>query len=164
RRLHHPDADDPLFRPLDADDFRVNGENATDFSNLRQNGLVRITFALPPNIKVIDPSTNAPAADSFFDVWRSVPSVANVALTGPDDVNPWPRGPNAFGGYQLDARVGTLQEQALGAFTNRAQAQQPPSQRMLDDVAAFQSMLFTSPAVRELAKAIRTGSTPLPDP
>ena len=50
RRRGDPNADDPLFRPIDADDFRVNGENASDFSNLRQNGLVRITFPLPPNI------------------------------------------------------------------------------------------------------------------
>ena len=28
-------ADDPLFRPIDADDFRTNGEHASDFSNLR---------------------------------------------------------------------------------------------------------------------------------
>jgi hypothetical protein len=49
RRLRrNPAADDPLFRAVDADDFRVNGENASDFSNLRQNGLVRITFPLPP--------------------------------------------------------------------------------------------------------------------
>ena len=40
--------DDPLFRPIDADDFRTNHENANDFSNLRQNGLIRITFTLPP--------------------------------------------------------------------------------------------------------------------
>ena len=41
------DADDPLFRPIDADDFRTNGEDASDFSNLRQNGLVRVSFPLP---------------------------------------------------------------------------------------------------------------------
>ena len=40
----NPDADDPLFRPIDADDFRTNGDSAHDFSNLRQNGLVRITL------------------------------------------------------------------------------------------------------------------------
>src|SRR6266545_7059534 len=33
-RTKHPEADDPLFRPIDADDFRVNGANASDFSNL----------------------------------------------------------------------------------------------------------------------------------
>ena len=52
---HGPNTDDPLFRPIDADDFRTNGVNATDFSNLRQNGLIRITFPLPPNIRLIDP-------------------------------------------------------------------------------------------------------------
>ena len=81
----NPDADDPLFRPIDADDFRINGDNASDFSNLRQNGLVRITFPLPPNIRLIDPATNAPSAETFVDVWRSVPTVNDVALTGPDD-------------------------------------------------------------------------------
>jgi cytochrome c peroxidase len=163
RRLRHPDADDPLFRPLDADDFRTNGENASDFSNLRQNGLVRITFTLPSNIKVIDPATNAPSADTFVDVWRSVPSVNNVALTGPDDANPWPRGPNEFGGYQLDARVTTLQEQALGALTRHAEIQGAVSPQLLDDLSAFQRVLFTSHRVRRLADAIRTGASPLPD-
>src|SRR5678816_2768201 len=33
KRQKDRNADDPLFRPIDADDFRVNGENATDFSN-----------------------------------------------------------------------------------------------------------------------------------
>jgi cytochrome c peroxidase len=164
RRLRHPDADDPLFRPIDADDFRQNGDNATDFSNLRQNGLVRITFALPLNIKLIDPATNAPSTETFVDVWRSVPTVNDVALTGPDAVNPWPRGPNASGGYQLDARVSTLQEQAHGAFTNHAQVQTEPPQPLLDDLSAFQRVLFTNHRVRALAQAVREGTTPLPDP
>jgi cytochrome c peroxidase len=164
RRARHPDADDPLFRPIDADDFRTNGENASDFSNLRQNGLVRITFTLPSNIKLIDPATNAPSAETFVDVWRSVPTVNNVALTGPDDVNPWPRGPNEFGGYQLDARVTTLQEQALGALTHHAEIQSAPPQQVLDDLSSFQRVLFTSHRVRDLSDAVREGARPLPDP
>ena len=163
RRRHHPDADDPLFRPIDADDFRVNGDAATDYGNLRQNGLVRITFTLPTNIRLIDPATNAPSAETFVDVWRSVPTVNNVALTGPDEVNPWTRGPNAFGGYQLDARVATLQEQALGALTNHAQIEAAPSQRLLDDLTSFQRVLFTNHRVRALADAVREGTQPLPD-
>jgi hypothetical protein len=46
-RMHNPNADDPLFRPVDADDFRVNGDKASDFSNLVENGLVRVTMPCP---------------------------------------------------------------------------------------------------------------------
>jgi cytochrome c peroxidase len=164
RRRWNPDADDPLFRPIDADDFRTNGENASDFSNLRQNGLVRITFQLPSNIWLIDPATNLPSSEAFVDVWRSVPTVNDVALTGPDHGILWPRGPNESGGYQLDARVGTLQEQAIGAFTNHAQVQNAPPQQLLDDLSSFQRVLFTNSRVRALSDAVREGTTPLPDP
>ena len=159
-----PHADDPLFRPIDADDFRTNGEDASDFSNLRENGLVRITFDLPPNVKLIDPATNEPSAETFVDVWRAVPTVNDVKLTGPDGLYPWPRDPNRSGGYQLDARVGTLQEQALGALINHAQIQGAPSQQFLDDLHSFQRVLFTNSRVRDLADAIDAGITPLPDP
>jgi cytochrome c peroxidase len=161
-RRFDPKADDPLFRPIDADDFRVNGVNARDFGNLRQNGLVRITFPLPANIKLIDPATNAPSSETFVDVWRMVPSVNDVALTGPDGMNPHPRGPNNAGGYQLDSRVETLQEQALGALVNHAQVQHAPSQQRLDDLASFQRTLFTNPRVRALAEAVAAGTQPLP--
>lgn len=164
RRRWNPKADDPLFRPIDADDFRTNGEQASDYSNLRQNGLIRITFTLPSNVRLIDPATNAVSTEAFVDVWRSVPTVNDVALTGPGNVNPWFRAPNVFGGYQLDARVGTLQEQALGAFINHAQVQSQPSARMLDDLSSFQRVLFTNHRVRALADAMRQGTSPLPDP
>ena len=159
-----PEADDPLFRPIDADDFRTNGEDATDYSNLRQNGLVRIPFDLPANVKLVDPATNLPSSETFVDVWRSVPTVNDVKLTGPDGQNPWPRDPNRTGGYQLDARVGTLQEQALGAVVNHAQAPHAPAQQFLDDLHSFQRVLFTNARVRALAEAIDAGVTPLPDP
>jgi cytochrome c peroxidase len=164
RRQVNPDADDPLFRPVDADDFRTNGDHASDFSNLRQNGLVRISVPLPPNIKLIDPATNMPSAETFADVWRSVPTVNDVALTGPDDGVAWLRGPNQQGGYQLDARMTTLQEQALGALVNHAQVQSVPLPRLLDDLSSFQRVLFTSHRVRALADAVRAGSASLPDP
>src|SRR5437588_3982286 len=63
-RAHNPNADDPLFRPVDADDFRVNGDNASDFSNLLENGLVRVTMPLPPNVKLIDPVTGQPSDET----------------------------------------------------------------------------------------------------
>lgn len=164
RRRYNPAADDPLFRPIDADDFRINGEQARDFSNLRENGLIRVTFLLPPNIRLVNPATDQPSAETEVDVWRAVPTVNDVALTGPDGQNPWPRGPGETGGYQLDARFTTLQEQALAAFMTHAQAQRAPSQSMLDDLAALQRVLFTNHRVRRLADAVRAGKSELPDP
>ena len=129
-----------------------------------QNGLVRVTLPLPPNIRLIDPLTNAVSAETTADVWRMVPTVNDVRLTGADGANPaWPRGPNVTGGYQLDGRKANLQEQALGAFETHAQITKAPDARLLDDLAAFQNVLFSSPRVRALADAVRTGVTPLPD-
>jgi cytochrome c peroxidase len=164
RRETDPDADDPLFRPIDADDFRTNGASARDFSNLRENGLVRITFPLPANIRLVNSETGALTDETFVDVWRMVPTVNDVKLTGAGDANPWFRGPNFAGGYQLDGRVATLQEQALGAFVNHAQALAAPPDRVLDDLASFQNVLFTNPRVRALSDAISAGETVLPDP
>ncbi len=97
-------------------------------------------------------------------MWRSVPTVNDVALTGPDDGISWLRGPNQQGGYQLDARAATLQEQALGALVNHAQTQIAPPPQMLDDLSSFQRVLFTNHRVRGLAEAVREGTEPLPDP
>ena len=164
RRQRDPDADDPLFRPVDADDFRINGDSASDFSNLRQNGLVRVTMPLPSNIRLIDPATDQPSSETFVDVWRSVPTVNDVALTGPDAGVAWPREPNRTGGYQWDGRFMTLQEQALGALVSHAEIRGVPSQGLLDDLAAFQQVQFTNPRVRALSDAVRDGTSPLPDP
>ena len=162
-RTWNPRAKDPLFLPIDADDFRTNGALASDFSNLRENGLIRVTIPLPANVRLIDPATNAASTETSVDVWRAVPSIFNVKLTGPDGAIPWPRGPNPTGGYQLDGRKATLQEQALGAFEAHAQIVNAPSQRLLDDLAAFQNVMFSSPRVRVLADAVRNGVSPLPD-
>jgi hypothetical protein len=164
RRATNPNVDDPLFRPIDADDFRDQGQAAADFSNLRENGLIRITFQLPPNIRLVDAVTGVVTDETFVDVWRAVPSVNNVAMTGSGNANPWFRGPNELGGYQLDGRVGTLQEQAAGALMNHAQVPIAPPQRILDDLAAFQRVLFTSAGARALSQAIDAGAASLPDP
>ncbi len=178
KREYDKNADDPLFRPVDADDFRINGDNAIDFSNLVENGLIRITMPLPLNVKLIDPITGQPSEETSVDLWRAVMPVPNVAITGPDGVLPiWPpgaprppimgqdpNGPNRQGGYQHDARFGTLQEQARGALFAHAQVSVEPPQRMLDDLAAFQQTLFSSPGVELLSNAILSGSTPFPDP
>ena len=185
RRTLNKNADDPLFRPVDADDFREHGDAANDYSNLVENGLVRVTLALPPNVRLLDPATCTtpdpvacqPTDETSVDVWRAVMPVNNVAITGPDNVPPiWPpaprvaimgidpNGPNRQGGYQHDARFGTLQEQARGALLAHAQVTVEPPADMLDDLAAFQRTLFSSPAVEALAGAIESGATPFPDP
>jgi cytochrome c peroxidase len=93
-----------------------------------------------------------------------VPSVHNVKLTGDDGANPrWPRGPNPTGGYQLDGRQPDLQAQALGALQSHAQTTVLPERRLLDDLAAFQNVLFSSPRVRALSDAVRAGTSPLPE-
>jgi Cytochrome c peroxidase len=163
RRRYNPHADDPLFRPIDADDFRINGEQASDYGNLRQNGLIRIVFTLPPNMRLIDPATHQPSDETSVDVWRMVPGVTDLKLTGADGLNPWPRGPNPTGGYQLDGRILTLQDQALGALLNHAQVQNPPPQRLLDDLSSFQLMLVTNSdprlnALEQQGKAVFTRS------
>ena len=113
----------------------------------------------------IDPATNMPSAETFVDVWRMVPTVNDVALTGPDGINPWPRAPNFFGGYQLDARVGDPAGAGAGcADQSCADSATPPPQQLLDDLASFQRVLFTNHRVRALSDALRDGTSPLPDP
>jgi hypothetical protein len=133
---------------------------------------------LPANVRLIDRVTGQPTDETSVDLWRAVMPVLNVAITGPDDVAPiWPpgtprvpimgiepNGPNRQGGYQHDARFGTLQEQARGALIAHAQVALEPPVPMLDDLAAFQQTLFSSPGVELLAQVIRSGSTMFPDP
>jgi len=75
-----------------------------------------------------------------------------------------PNGPNRQGGYQHDARFATLQEQARGALFAHAQVSVEPQERVLDDLAAFQRTLFSSPGVALLADAISSGAVTFPDP
>ena len=164
--------DDPLFRAIDANDFRVNGAAARDFTNLTELGLVRVTLPLPANVKLLDcgatvpcPASARPTSETVADVWRSTPSIFDVNITGPDGVAPvWPRGPNQSGGYQLDGRIDTLQNQALSALRNHAGVTVDPPASFLDDLAAFQSAQFSSPSVKALSDAITAGTSPLPDP
>ena len=164
--------DDPLFRAIDADDFRINGAAAHDFTNLTQNGLVRVSIALPPNVKLLDcgstipcPASAMPTNETIADVFRSVPSILDVNITGPDGATPsWVRGPNQSGGFQLDGRIDTLQNQALSALRNHASTTADPPALFVDDLAAFQNAQFSSPSVKILAAAIASGTTQLPDP
>jgi cytochrome c peroxidase len=169
-RLIDPTADDPLFRPIDADDFRINGDSASDYTTLVLEGLIRITLPLPANVRLVDPVGNPAMApltnETTVDIWRSVPSILDVQITGPDGQLPeWQvASPNRRGGYQLDARMDTLQNQALGALINHAQITTAPPQLFLDDLAAFQNTRFSSRRVEMLAQEIAAGTIPLPDP
>ena len=157
-------ADDPLFRPIDADDFREHGQAAHEYSNLRR-GLIRVSIPLPPNLRLIDPRTDLPSTETVADVWRAVPSILNVTISGPDEVEPsWRLGPNPNGGYQIDARIDSLQNQAIAALRSHAGAQRLPSAQWLDELAAFESSQFSSAGVQRLALAMREGRKPLPDP
>lgn len=163
---------DPLFHPIDADDFRVNGAAARDFSNLTQLGLVRVSIPLPANVKLLDcgatvpcPATARPTNETIADVWRSTPSILDVRITGPDGAAPAAtRGPNRSGGYQLDARIDTLQKQALSALREHAATTTDPLPDFLDDLATFQNAQFSSPAVKALADAMAARAAGLPDP
>jgi cytochrome c peroxidase len=141
RRRTHPHADDPLFRPIDAND------GAEDFTNLRQHALIRVFITLPTDAdgqKLVWPVDDPEATE--VGLWRSVPSVVNTAFTAP---------------YQLDGRQPTLQAQALGALHDHSEITIEPKPRFLDDVAAFQQTLFSSASVRRLAAALASGR-PLP--
>ncbi|MEP7247036.1 MAG: hypothetical protein ABI885_25590 [Gammaproteobacteria bacterium] len=164
--------DDPLFRPIDANDFRINGMAARDFTSLTEDGLVRVPIPLPSNIKLLDcgtavpcPASAMPTSETVADVWRSVPSILDVNITGPDGVAPsWLRGPNSSGGYQLDGRIDTLQNQASSALHDHAGTTADAPSRFLDDLAAFQNTQFSSASVKTLAGAVAMGTSPLPDP
>ena len=164
--------DDPLFRAIDADDFRINGAAAHDFTNLTQNGLVRVTLPLPANVKLLDcgakvpcPASALPTTETVADVWRAVPSIFDANITGPDGAGPAStRGPNPSGGYQLDGRIDTLQNQALSALRNHAGTRNDPPASFLDDLTNFQNAQFSSPSVKALSDAVAAHTSPLPDP
>jgi cytochrome c peroxidase len=140
RRLTDPDADDPLFRAVDAND------GAEDFTNLRQHALVRVFIPLPTDAqgqKLVWPLDDPDA--TVVSVWRSTPTILNTAFTGP---------------YQLDGRQATLQAQALGALINHSEVTTAPLIRFLNDVAAFEGAQFSSTSVKLLSTALASGSAP----
>jgi cytochrome c peroxidase len=103
-RVFEENPNDPLFAAIDADD--PTAETLT-FDHL-QKGLVRVWLTLPDNMDLIDEGgTVTTPGDREIFVWRSVPSIADAALTAP---------------YQLDGRVATLEEQAQGAITGHSES------------------------------------------
>ena len=140
RKAIDPQADDPLFRSIDAND------GANDYTNLRQHGLIRVVLKLPVDAngnKLVWPVDDPNATE--VGVWRSVPSIRNVAFTAP---------------YQLDGRAPTLQVQALGALHGHSQITNDPAPSFLDAIAAYEKTEFSSPSVAALADALANNQPP----
>jgi len=132
------DPHDPLFNRIDADD----PDAAVPTFEALKKGLVRVVLPLPANMDVIDLEGRVitPEGRTIF-VWRGVPSVANTAITAP---------------YQFDARAPTLQAQAQAAILSHSQGQQV-SRRELNQIAAFEQGIFTSPRALFVASLLSLG-------
>jgi cytochrome c peroxidase len=132
------DPDDPLFNRLDADDPTAA---VLTFEHLKK-GLIRVVLPLPDNMDVIDvDGAVVTPADRTISVWRGVPSVADVALTAP---------------YQLDGRAATLEQQAQAAISGHAEGPEV-SPRELARIARFQRSLFTSARARLVSELVDYG-------
>ena len=139
RRKRDPGADDPLFRPIDADDF------ANDFTTLRTKALVRVTLPLPPNVKRADD-----AAATTASVRRAVPTVINAKFTAP---------------FQHDGREATLEAQALSAMRAHSEITVEPAPETLSRLADFQRHLFSSRRIEQMSNALDAGNpAPPSDP
>ena len=135
-RRDNPDASDPLFRWIDADD----GQG--DFTLLRTRALVKVRVALPARVRL----TDDPAA-THVTLSRAVPPLNMLKHTAP---------------YHQDRTAATLELQALGAVNQHMEPATPPTKEFLESVAAFERHIFSSGSVRKLSAAIDRGQ-PLPD-
>ena len=135
-RLQNPQATDPLFRPIDADD------GAGDFTLLRTRALFKVRVPLPSRVRL----TDDPLA-THVTFSRAVTPLNMLKHTAP---------------YQQDRSAPTLEAQALAAINQHMEPTAPPSQAFLESVAEFQRHIFSSAKVRKLSAAIDRGG-PLPD-
>jgi len=131
-----PQADDPLFRSIDADDGQQ------DFTLLRTRALVKVRVPLPARVRL----TDNPAA-THVTLSRAVPPLNMLKHTAP---------------YQQDRTAKTLEEQALGAINAHMEPTVQPTQEFLETVAEFQRHIFSSQQVKKLSDAIDAGA-PIPD-
>jgi cytochrome c peroxidase len=135
-RKRKPEATDPLFRAIDADDGK------DDFTLLRTRALFKVRVPLPSRVRLTDDPT---ATQVTFS--RAVTPLNMLEHTAP---------------YQQDRSAATLEAQALGAINQHMEPTTLPTQDFLESVAEFQRHIFSSAKVRKLSTAIRTGR-PLPD-
>jgi cytochrome c peroxidase len=135
-RQTNPNADDPLFRSIDADD------GSQDFTLLRTRALVKVRVPLPDRVRL----TDDPAA-THVTLSRAVPPLSMLKHTAP---------------YQQDRTAKTLEEQALKAVNAHMEPTVQPTEEFLETVAEFQRLIFSSAKVKKLSDAIDAGG-PLPD-
>ena len=135
-RRDDPNATDPLFRPLDADD------GADDFTLLRTRALFKVRVPLPSRVRLADD----PLA-THVTLSRAVSPLNMLKHTAP---------------YQQDRSAGTLEAQALAAVNQHMEPTIQPSAEFLESVAEFQRHIFSSAKVRMLSAAI-DGGAPLPN-
>lgn len=138
-RLKHPQAVDPLFRSIDADDDRE------DFTRLRTRALFKVRVPLPERVRL----TDAPNA-THTTVWRAVPPLNMLEFTAP---------------YQQDRSIATLEAHTRAAVDSHMEPREPPSDEFVESVAFFERRLLTTAASRRVAEAIRRGkAVPEVDP
>ena len=132
----NPEADDPLFRSIDADDGRE------DYTLLRTRALVKVRVPLPARVRLSD----NPAA-THVTLSRAVTPLNMLKHTAP---------------YQQDRSAETLEAQALGAVIQHMEPAVLPGSDFLESVAEFQRQIFSSARVRTLSAAIDRGD-PVPN-
>lgn len=135
-RAKNPQATDPLFRPIDADDGRE------DFTRLRTRALVKVRVPLPARVRL----TDAPNA-THATFWRSVPALNMLEFTPP---------------YQQDRSIATLEAHTRAAVESHMEPTAPPSDEFVESIAFFERRLLTDAASRRVAQALRAGM-PVPD-
>lgn len=137
--LYATNPKDPLFAAIDADD--PNAKVLT-FDHLKK-GLIRVWLTLPKKMDVIDDAGKViTPADRKIWVWRAVPSIADVALTAP---------------YQLDGRETALNTQAQGAVTSHSEGG-TISAGDLEKIAAYERSVFSSDRAAAVARKVDAGT------
>ena len=127
-RRRDPNATDPLFRSIDADD------GVEDFTLLRTRALFKVRVPLPSRVRLTDHS-----AATRVTVSRAATPLNMLKHTAP---------------YLQDRSAATLEAQALAAVNQHMEPETPPSRDFLESVAAFERHIFSSAQVRTLSAAM----------
>ena len=130
------EADDPLFRSIDADDGR------DDYSTLRSRALFKVHVPLPNRVRLAD----SPDEQSVT-VLRAVPPLSSLKHTAP---------------YQQDRTMATLEDQVRAALIAHMEVTTPPAEEFVESVAFFERGLFATEAARKISAALDHG-TAIPD-